>query len=184
MGQTRQEKVEQATDVSGRFDRAVSTVLVDFSGVSVASITELRARFRAAGVEYKVLKNNVVLKALEGKSLGGEKSFTGQLTGQTGIAWSYEDPSAAAKIIKAFRKEGDANAKLKIKAGVVESKVFTGAATEDQLASIPGKNEIRAQLLAQLMAPASTLVRLLNTPGQSMAIVLDAYRRKQEGEGS
>lgn len=181
MGLTRQDKVDQATEVSGRFDRAVSTVLVDFSGVSVASITELRARFRAAGVEYKVLKNNVVLKALEGKSLGSDKTFTGQLKGQTGIAWSYEDPSAAAKIIKAFRKEGDANAKLTVKAGVVESQVFTGAQAEERIASIPGKNEVRAQLLAQLLAPAQTIVRLLNTPGQSLALVLDAQRRKQEG---
>lgn len=181
MAMSRSDKVEQATEVRGRFERAVSTVLVDFSGVSVASITELRARFRAAGVEYKVLKNNVILKALEGNSLGDEKSFTGQLKGQTGIAWSYEDPSAAAKIIKAFRKEGDAHAKLQVKCGVVESKVFTGATAEEQLASIPGKNEIRSQLLAQLMAPAETLVRLLNTPGQSLALVLDAQRRKLEG---
>lgn len=181
MGLTREDKLAQATEVRSRFDRAVSTVLLDFSGVSVATITDLRARFRAAGVEYKVLKNNVVLKALEGNPLADDKSFTGQLKGQTGIAWSYEDPSAAAKIIKTFRKEGDANAKLQVKCGVVESKVFAGAQVEDQLASMPGKDEIRAQLLAQLLAPAQTMVRLLNTPGQSLALVLDAYKRKQEG---
>ena len=181
MGLTREDKVALAGDVRSRFDRAVSTVLLDFSGVSVASITELRARFRAAGVEYKVLKNNVVLKALEGASLGDDKAFVGKLKGQTGVAWSYEDPSAAAKIIKAFRKEGDANAKLQVKCGVVESKVFTGNAVEDQLASIPGKDEIRAQLLATLQAPAQSLVRLLNAPGQNLALVLDAHKRKQEG---
>lgn len=178
---SREQKVEQAKEVRGRFDRAISTVLLDFSNVSVGTITDLRARFRAAGVEYKVLKNNVVLKALEGHALASNKSFTKALTGQTGIAWSYEDPSKAAKIIKAFRKEGDAAAKLQVKCGVVEAEVFTGPSAEDTMASIPGKDEIRAQLLAQLMSPAETLVRLLNTPGQSVALVLDAHRRKLEG---
>jgi len=179
---SREQKVEQAKEVRGRFDRAISTVLVDFTNVSVGTITELRTRFRAAGVEYKVLKNNVVLKALEGHALGSDKSFTKALTGATGIAWSYEDPSKAAKIIKAFRKDGgDAAAKLTVKCGVVESQVFSGPTAEEALASMPGKDEIRAQLLAQLLAPAETLVRLLNTPGQSMALVLDAQRRKLEG---
>jgi large subunit ribosomal protein L10 len=178
---SREQKVEQAKEVRGRFDRAISTVLVDFSNVSVGTITELRTRFRAAGVEYKVLKNNVVRKALEGHALSGDKTFSNALTGATGIAWSYEDPSKAAKIIKAFRKEGDAAAKLKVKCGVVETQVFSGPTVEDALASLPGKDEIRAQLLAQLLAPAETLVRLLNTPGQSMALVLEAHRRKLEG---
>lgn len=181
MSLSKDQKVAQSGELKDRFSRAVSTVLVDFTGVSVATVTELRARFRAAGVEYKVVKNNVVLKALEGNPLADDKSFTGQLKGQTGIAWSYEDPSAAAKIIKTFRKEGDANAKLQVKCGVVESKVFAGAQVEEQLAALPGKDEIRAQLLAQLLAPAQTMVRLLNTPGQSLALVLDAYKRKQEG---
>ncbi|MFO0694830.1 MAG: 50S ribosomal protein L10 [Polyangiales bacterium] len=181
MGLSRDQKVAQSGEVRDRFSRAVSTVLVDFSGVSVGTITDLRARFRAAGVEYKVVKNNVVLKAIEGTSLADNKAFTGQLKGQTGIAWSYEDPSAAAKIIKAFRKEGDAQGKVLVKAGVVESTVFVGPKAEEDLAAIPGKDEIRAQLLAQLMAPAESLVRLLNAPGQNLALVLDAYKRKQEG---
>lgn len=181
MSLSREAKVAQAGEIRTRFDKAVSTVLVDFTGVSVGTITELRARFRAAGVEYKVLKNNVVLKALEGDALATDKAFVSSLKGQTGVAFSYEDPSAAAKIIKTFRKEGDANAKLKVKCGVVESKVFAGAQVEDQLASMPGKDEIRAQLLAQLSAPAQSLVRLLNAPGQNLALVLDAYKRKQEG---
>lgn len=181
MSLSKDQKVVQSGEIKDRFSRAVSTVLLDFTGVSVGTVTELRARFRAAGVEYKVVKNNVVLKALEGSPLADNAAFTGQLKGQTGIAWSYEDPSAAAKIIKAFRKEGDAYGKVVVKCGVVESQVFAGPKAEEALASIPGKDEIRGQLLAQLLAPSQSLVRLLNAPGSQLALVLDAHRRKQEG---
>lgn len=175
------EKAAQVEFVKDRFERAVSAVLVDFRGVSVELVTDLRARFRAAEVEYKVVKNNLVNKALEGTPLGENAELKAQLKGMTAIAWSYEDPSAAAKVIKAFRKEGDEHEKLTVKAGVFESTVMVGERVESELATMPGKDEIRAMLLAQLLAPAQSLVRQLSAPGQNLAYVLDAYRRQQEG---
>lgn len=96
----------------------------------------------------------------------------------TGVAWSFEEPSAAARVLRDFRKE---NEKLKIKGGVLEGQVLSPKAVEDQLATLPNKDEARAMLLATFMAPAQTFVRLLTVPAQSMAGVLAAKQRKEEG---
>jgi len=95
----------------------------------------------------------------------------------TGIAWSYEDPSAAARVVKAFKKE-EAGDKLTIKAGLIEGSVLDAKAVEDQLATMPGKNELRAMLLATLQAPLQNFVMLLNAPAQNFAYVLAAKERK------
>ena len=189
MSLTREEKTAQAAAVRESFDTATATVLVDFRGVNVELITDLRSRFRDAGVEYKVVKNNVIRKALEGSELANNEEFTANLVGPTAIAWSFEDPSAAAKVIKNFRKEHtdvlqpkDGNAKLLVKCGLLEGQVLDAARVEKELASLPGKDEIRASLLAQLMAPMQNLVGQINAPAQNLALVLDAYRRKEAGE--
>ena len=92
MPMTQTEKEAQAVQVRESFEKAISTVLLDFRGVDVETITELRSRFRAAGIEYKVVKNNLVKKALEGTDLEGNEELAGHLKGMTGIAWSFEDP--------------------------------------------------------------------------------------------
>lgn len=177
----RQEKAEAVELVRDRFSRAVSAVFLDFRGIDVLTISSLRDRFREKGVEYRVVKNNLVVKALAGTSLEGK--LDEHLKGPTGIAWSYEDPSAAAKVVRDFRKEGDTQEKLGVKCGLLEEVVFEGERVETEMASIPGKDEIRAQLLAQLMAPAQQLVMQLGAPGQNLAYVLEAYRKKQEEGG-
>lgn len=189
MSLTRQDKLAQAASVRKSFENASATVLVDFRGVNVEMITNLRARFRAAGVEYKVVKNNVVRKALEGTELAQNEKFVANLVGPTAIAWSFEDPSSAAKVIKSFRKEfaevlqpKDQPEKLIVKCGLLEGQVLDGKRVEAELATLPGKDEIRASLLAQLMAPMQNLVAQLNAPGQNLALVLDAHRRNQAGE--
>ncbi len=189
MSLTRQDKAAQAASVRESFNSASATVLVDFRGVNVELITDLRARFRAAGVEYKVVKNNVVRKALEGSELVDNEEFTAHLAGPTAIAWSFEDPSAAAKVIKSFRKEHtdvlqpkDGTQKLLVKCAVLEGHVLDAKRVEQELATLPGKDEIRASLLAQLMAPMQNLVAQINAPGQNLALILDAYRRKEAGE--
>ena len=189
MSLTREDKAAQAVSVRESFDNASATVLVDFRGVNVELITNLRARFRDAGVEYKVVKNNVVRKALEGSDIASNDEFTANLVGPTAIAWSFEDPSAAAKVIKNFRKEftdilepKDGDPKLLVKCGLLEGQVLDAKRVEKELATLPGKDEIRASLLAQLMAPMQNLVGQINAPAQNLAFVLDAYRRKQAGE--
>lgn len=174
------EKVAKVAEVKERFDKAVSSVLVDFRGIDVGLITELREKFREKGVEYKVVKNTLVSKAIAGTEL--ENTLGEHLKGPTAIAWSYEDPSAAAKVIKEFRKGGDEQEKLTVKCGVLDTEVLDASRVETELASLPGKDELRAMLLAQLMAPAQNLVRQLQAPSHNMALVIEAYRRKLSGE--
>jgi large subunit ribosomal protein L10 len=189
MSLSRENKTAQAAAVRESFEKATATVLVDFRGVNVEMITNLRARFRDAGVEYRVVKNNVIRKAIEGSALADDKKFTANLVGPTALAWSFEDPSLAAKVIKNFRKEftdvlqpKDQPEKLLVKCGLLEGQVLDAKRVETELATLPGKDEVRASLLAQLMAPMQNLVGQINAPAQNLALVLDAYRRKQAGE--
>jgi large subunit ribosomal protein L10 len=189
MSLTREDKAAQVVSVRESFEKASAAVLVDFRGVGVETITNLRSRFREAGIEYRVVKNNIIRKAIEGSALADNRAFTAHLAGPTGVAWSYEDPSAAAKVIKSFRKEfadelqpKDKPEKLLVKCGLVQGQVLDAKRVEQELATLPGKDEIRASLLAQLMAPMQTLVGQLNAPAQNLALVLDARRRKEAGE--
>jgi large subunit ribosomal protein L10 len=180
---TRDSKAEVINLVKDRFDRATAVVLVNFAGIDVPSITELRSRFRAAGVEYKVVKNRLIKQALKGSGLETNEALNKSLTGMTGVAWSFEDPSAAAKIITKFRKESDANEKLQVKGGIMEREFLTPERVEQELATLPGKDELRGMLLAQMMAPAQSLVRQLAAPAQNLVYVLDARRRQLEEGG-
>lgn len=174
----RDERSANIDDIKQRFDRMVSAVLVDFQGMTVEAVTALREEFRKSGVEYKVVKNTLVKQAIKDRPYA--QGVGPALKGMTGIAWCYEEPGAAAKVIKTFAKT---NAKLKIKAGIVEADVLTAANVENVLATMPGKNELRSTLLATFMAPMQSLVAQLNAPSQNFAYLLDARVRQQKTEG-
>ena len=170
-GSTKTGKTQLIGEVKGRFDKMTSAVLLDYKGMNVENLTKLRAHFRKAGVEYKVVKNTLVKQALKDSAYGTKLNDV--LTGMTGIAWSYEDPSAAAKVVKAFKQnEGDAGAKLTVKAGMIDGTVLDKSAVEEQLANMPGKDELRATLLATLQAPLQQFVMLLNAPAQNFVYCL------------
>lgn len=174
---TKSAKTELIGTVKGKFDKMTSAVFLNYKGMTVEQATKLRANFRKAGVEYKVVKNTLVRHALKDTSYGPKLDDV--LTGMTGIAWSYEDPSAAAKVVKAFRKdEGEAGEKLTVKAGLVDGTVLDGKAVEEQLANMPGKDELRATLLATLQAPLQQFVMLLNAPAQNFVYALAAKERE------
>jgi len=173
----KQGKVEAVRDL---FARATSAVLVDFKGLDVDSATELRAQFRKVGVDYKVVKNTLIKLALKGTKLESDQKLQSCLEGPTGVAWSYEDPSAAAKIIKSFREDEKRAEKLTVKCGVLDDAVLSGERVESELAVMPGKDEARAMLLAQLQAPAQSLLRQLNAAAQNLAFALDARERQLE----
>ena len=144
---------------------------------------------RFGGYQGPLSVHNVVKKAIEGSDLADNDEFTANLAGPTAIAWSFEDPSAAAKVIKNFRKEfseelapKDKPEKLVVKCGLLEGQVLDAKRVEKELATLPGKDEVRASLLAQLMAPMQNLVAQLNAPGQNLALVLEAKRRQEAGE--
>lgn len=169
-------KATEIGEIKSRFDKMTSAVFLDFKGMTVEQVSKLRVEFKKSGVEYRVVKNTLVKQAI--KDQPWSKVLTGALAGMTGVAWSYEDPSAAAKVVKAFRKD---NEKLKIKAGLVEGQLLSDTAVEEQLATMPGKNELRASLLATLQAPLQNFVALLQAPTQNLVYVLAAKERESAG---
>ena len=175
----RAEKQAQIDAIRDRFSRATSAVLLNFRGLSVAKTTELRNQFRTVGVDFRVVKNSLVKLAIKDSKLDTAE-LKEALAGETAIAWSYEDPSVAAKVVKEFRKDEILAQKLTIKCGVLENQVMAANRVESELATLPGKDEVRAMLLAQLLAPAQKLVMQLSAPAQRFAFVLDARRRQLE----
>lgn len=169
----RSDKEVAIGDIKDRFSKMSSAVFLDFSGMTVEEVSKLRSKFRERGVEYKVLKNTLVRKALEGHSF--LPTLVKSLKGMTGVAWSFEEPSAAARVVKDFIKD---NEKLKIKGGLMDGQVLDSKAVENQLATLPSKDEARATLLATFNAPAQTLLRLFNAPAQNFVLVLEAKRNK------
>jgi large subunit ribosomal protein L10 len=174
----RTQKAAVIKTVQDRFARMTSAVFLDFKGLNVEAVTKLRDQFRKSGVEYRVVKNTLVHHAIKEHSWA--KSLDKSLAGMTGIAWSYEDPSAAAKVVKAFRKDND---KLKVKAGLIEGQILTADAVETQLATMPGKNELRATLLATLQAPAQQLLQQINAPAQNFVYLLKAKEEAASKNG-
>jgi large subunit ribosomal protein L10 len=172
----RTQKAEAIKDIRARFDKMSSAVFLDFTGMTVEEVSKLRDVFRAKGIEYKVLKNKLVEKALADQPwVSGLKPV---LKGMTGVAWSFEEPSAAARVVKDFVKE---NEKLKVKAGLLEGQVLDAKAVENQLATLPSKDEARSMLLATLIAAPQRFVMLLNAPAREFVGVLAAKQRAGGG---
>ena len=157
-------------------------MLVGFRGLSVAKTTELRDQFRKVGVDFRVVKNSLVKLAIKDSKIDSA-DLRKALVGETAIAWTYEDPSLAAKVIKEFRKDEVIATKLTIKCALLESQILSAERVESELAALPGKDELRAMLLAQLLAPAQKLVMQLSAPGQNLAFALDARKRQLESNG-
>jgi large subunit ribosomal protein L10 len=172
----RTEKAEAVEAIKDTMSKMSSAVFVNYAGMTVSEVSDLRNKFREKGVKYQVLKNTLIKLAMDGESYADELS--GALSGMTAVAFSFEEPSAAARIIKAYRKD---NEKLVIKAGLMDGSVMDDKGVEHQLATLPSKDEARSMLLATFMAPAQTMVRLLSVPLRDMVGVLDAKRRKDEG---
>jgi len=187
----RTDKTALIADAKERFDRAVSVALLNFQGMTVETVSELRRAFRKAGVEYKVLKNTVIRHALADspyKQLAGDlaKDRKGDvkahvaLRGMTGVAWSYEDPAAAAKVVETFKKERAEKAqKLAIKTGMLGGQLIEG----DRLAKIPGLKETRSEILGLILAPGANLYAALVVPGIQIVAILDTWVEKQKAAG-
>ncbi|MCM3638532.1 50S ribosomal protein L10 [Sporosarcina luteola] len=133
-------------EISGKLQSAVSVVVVDYRGLNVSQVTELRKQLREAGIDFKVYKNSMSRRAAETAGLEG---LNEHLVGPNAIAFSTEDVVAPAKILNDFAKKND---KLEIKAGVIEGNV---ASVEDikALAELPSREGLLSMLLSVLQAP-------------------------------
>lgn len=146
---------------------AHSAVAAEYRGLTVSQMTQLRVAARNANVYLKVVKNTLARRAVEGTSFECmQEAFKGPLV----LAFSREDPGAAARVVKAFAKEHD---KLVTVALSVGGELY-GAGDLDRLASLPTLDEARASLLGVLQAPLAQFVRTLAEPGAQLARVLQA----------
>jgi len=158
------------------FNGSVASYLVGYQGTKCADLTRLRRKLRPAGAKVQIIKNTLALRALKGGE--GEK-LEGLLTGPTAVVWSKSDPVAPAKIIADFTKDVES---FKVKGGLVDGAVVT-AAEISELAKLPSKEELQAQLLALINAPATRLLQTINAPAAQVAQVLEAWRGKLEERG-
>ncbi len=160
-------------DIKAKFEKAQSVVFVDYRGLTVAEVTELRNKFRAAGVEYKVLKNTMIKRAVDSLGIEGLDPI---LEGPTAVAFGYEDAVAPAKIMTEFIKSVK---KTEIKGGVLAGKAIDVNGVKG-LADLPSKEELVAKMLGSMMAPMSGLVRVLSAVPRGLVVALNAIKEQKD----
>ncbi|CAM4076790.1 50S ribosomal protein L10 [Mesobacillus thioparans] len=143
-------KKQIVDEIAGKLKESKSTIVVDYRGLTVAEVTELRKELREAGVEFKVYKNSMTRRAAEAVELA---DLNTSLTGPNAIAFSTEDVVAPAKILNEFAKKHEA---LEIKAGVVEGNIVTVEEIK-ALADLPSREGLLSMLLSVLQAPIRNL---------------------------
>jgi large subunit ribosomal protein L10 len=141
-----EEKKRIVEEVTEKLKNSASTIITDYRGLSVAEVTELRKQLREAGVEFKVLKNTLVRRATAQAEM---TELDEHLVGPTAVAFSAEDPVAAAKVLSKFAKS---NENLKLKVGVVEGKIISVDEIK-ALADLPSREGLLSMLLSVLQAP-------------------------------
>ena len=166
----RTQKAEAVQGLNGLFAEAGAVVVAHYSGMTVSEMGELRARMRKAGASFKIAKNRLAKRALEGTPANGIADL---FKGPTGIGYS-KDPVAAPKVLVAYAKEND---KLKILGGIAVGSVLNVEGVK-ALAELPSLDQLRAKILGLLQAPATKVAGVLQAPAGQLARVLSAYANK------
>ncbi len=173
----RPEKAEAVALLSEKFASAKSVFLTDFTGLTVAAVTNLRRNFRKSEVDYVVSKNTLVRLAAE---KAGYDKLVPYLEGPTALAFGMKDAGAPAKVILDFFK---ANQKPTIKAIIFEGQFFEAKQAET-ISKLPSRQEVLAQLAGGLNAPLTNLVGGLQAVLSNFVYVMQAYSDKKEKEGA
>ena len=149
------DKLEEVSALAAKMKEAKLVLLTDYRGINVADVTKLRADLRPTAVEYKVIKNNIIRRALE---VNGESGLNELLEGPTAIVYGTGDYLEPAKIIYNFSKDNDF---YKIKGGIIDGKVMT-AEEIITLAKLPSRQELLGMLAGALLGNISKLAVGLN----------------------
>ncbi len=152
---------------------ALSAIAADYRGMTVAQMTEFRAKARNEGVYVRVVKNTLARRAVDGTEF---ECLSDSLKGPIILAFSQEDPGAAARVVKDFAKECE---ELVTQAVAIGGELYP-ASDLDRLAKLPTLDQARAQLLGLLQAPAGKFVRTIAEPQAKFVRLLAAYRDQQE----
>ncbi|TMF96769.1 MAG: 50S ribosomal protein L10 [Chloroflexi bacterium] len=170
----KEQKAEQVELLSEKLKKAKVAVLTDYRGLTVSQIQELRGKLRSGDVEYRVVKNTLARRAAEA---AGVPALQSELEGPVAIAFGYDDLSLPSKLINEFVRS--TRLKLDVKGGLVEGRVFSPEQVK-QLADLPSRETLIAQLLGTLQSPVGQLVAIMQTPHQQLLGVLNAYKNKLE----
>lgn len=172
MAVTRADKQAELEMLEGVFEGADAAILINFKGINVPQVTDLRRELRKASSSYKVVKNTLAKRALQGTTF---EALSVHFEGATAVAYTDTDPVALAKTLTTFMKSVPA---LQIKAAVVQGQAIKPAEVVD-LANMPGKPELYAKLLFLLNAPATNLVRVLSAVPRDFVSVLAQAEKKR-----
>ena len=170
----KEQKAEQVELLSEKLKRAKVAVLTDYRGLTVSQIQDLRGKLRTGDVEYRVVKNTLARRAAES---AGVPALEKELEGPVAIAFGYDDLSLPSKLINEWVRQ--TRLKLDVKGGLVEGRVFSPDQVR-QLADLPSREILLAQLLGTLQSPVAQLVAIMETPHQQLLGVLNAYKNKLE----
>ncbi len=172
----RTEKREFVSSLAAVFAETSMVVVTRNNGLTVAEVTDLRRRMRAAGANFKVAKNRLAVLALDGTNFGGIKPM---LKGPTALAWA-RDPVAVSKVAIEFAK---INEKLVIIGGALGKQTLDASGVR-ALSELPSLDTLRAGLLGMLSTPATRIAGILQAPGGQLARVFAAYAKRDEAEAA
>ena len=164
-----QAKVEAIELLRDKFERSSIVITTNYSGLPVSEMTELRRALRAANVEYRIIKNTLAYIAAD---RAGKPVIKDVINGPTAVAFGYEDPLDPARALSAFIRTNRSS--LAIMGGEMDGKPLTTEQV-NQLATMPGREGLVAQLLMRINSPATGLVNVLSGPMAALARVLQGH---------